>query len=385
MQDSRSLRLKGDTMPKSPDVIVIGAGIVGASITYSLTKAGARVTLLERHTPGAYTTAASFSLINAARKRPEHYHRFSRLAIEAYTPLAEEIGTEVLIGNGVLHWPASWGGVGEAERMAGELTRLGYPFQRLTPQEAAEIEPAVCPASVEGPVLFFPQERWTDADLLTRALVRCATERGAQVRTGCAVREIRTGNGSVEGVLTREGFIPAGTVVVAAGTASVGLLTPLGFRLPLERAIGIVIYTSPLPDLVRHAVYPGSYHIHPTTDGRLVIGAIPYDRMVCEESEPSPPPSWTSRLLTEAQRDIPALARATVSELRIGVRPMPQDGLPIIGPVPGVQGCYVAVMHSAVTLAALVGQTVAQELASGIPSPMLEPYRPTRFPNALLR
>ncbi|MFN3974076.1 MAG: NAD(P)/FAD-dependent oxidoreductase [Dehalococcoidia bacterium] len=372
-------------MQRSADTVVIGAGVVGASITYYLAKAGAKVTLLERHAPGMYCTAASFSLINAARKRPEHYHRFSRMAVDAYASLEEELGPAVFIGRGVLHWPASWGGPGSAERMAQELEHLGYPFQRLTPQEAAELEPAVRTAAQDGPILFFPQERWTDADTLVQALVRHASALGAQVRSGCSVREISIANGRVEGVLTSEGPIPAGAVVVAAGTASMGLLAPLGFRLPLERVIGIVAYTSPVPGLVRHAIYPGSYHIHPTADGRLVIGSIPYDRLVCEETESTPPPSWTRRLLGEAQRDIPALESATVAELRIGVRPMPKDGLPIIGPVPGVAGAYVAVMHSAVTLGALVGQTVAQELVSGRPSPLLEAYRPTRFPDASLR
>ncbi|MCS7207020.1 MAG: FAD-binding oxidoreductase [Dehalococcoidia bacterium] len=368
-----------------PDIVVIGAGVAGASIAYYLAKAGAQVTLLERHQPGGYTTWASFGLINAARKRPEHYHRFSRMAIDAYGPLAEEVGEEVLIGTGVLHWPASLGGPAETERLAQELTRFGYPFQRLSPREAAELEPAVHPLHAEGPILFFPQERWTDADRLAQVLVRRAQGRGAQVHLGCAVHEIRTTNGRVEGVLTSAGFIAARQVVVAGGTASVGLLAPLGYRPPVERVIGVVIYTSPVPGLVRRAVYPGHYHIHPTHDGRLVLGAIPYDRLVSEETVSTPPPSWTHRLLGEAQRDIPALQGATVAELRIGVRPVPKDGLPIIGPVPGVEGAYVAVMHSAVTLAALVGQTVAQEVAQGRPSPLLEPYRPSRFPDALLR
>jgi glycine/D-amino acid oxidase-like deaminating enzyme len=362
-----------------PDVVVVGAGIVGASIAYALAREGARVVLLERGHPGRYTTAASFGLINAARKRPEHYHRFSRMAVDAYARLVEEVDPEVPIGSGVLHWPASWGGAEGAERMARELEGLGYPFHRLTPQEAAEVEPAVRTLSGDGPILFFPQERWTDPDLLAQALVRRAAALGARVLLGCGVREIHAPRGRVEGVQSAEGFLPAGVVVVAAGTASVGLVAPLGFPLPLERAVGAVIYTSPVPGLLRHAVYPGLYHVHPTGDGRLVIGSLPYDRLVCEETITTPPPSWTHRLLAEAQRDIPGLAGATVAELRVGVRPLPKDGLPIIGPVPGVEGAYVAVMHSAVTLAALVGFTVAGELATGRPSPLLEPYRPARF------
>ena len=57
---------------------------------------------------------------------------------------------------------------------------------------------------------------------------------------------------------------------------------------------------------------------------------------------------------------------------------MPADGMPIVGPIPSVQGAYVATMHSGVSLAAIVGQTVAEEIISGNVSPTLEHYRPDR-------
>ena len=63
-------------------------------------------------------------------------------------------------------------------------------------------------------------------------------------------------------------------------------------------------------------------------------------------------------------------------------RPMPSDGLPIIGYVPGIQGAYVATMHSGVSLATIVGQTVTEEITSGRVPPMLAPYRPARFAGA---
>jgi glycine/D-amino acid oxidase-like deaminating enzyme len=65
--------------------------------------------------------------------------------------------------------------------------------------------------------------------------------------------------------------------------------------------------------------------------------------------------------------------------MKIGVRPMPQDERPIVGPVPGISGFYVAVTHSGVTLAPLVGQLVAQEITTSQPSPELAEYRIERF------
>ena len=102
------------------------------------------------------------------------------------------------------------------------------------------------------------------------------------------------------------------------------------------------------------------------------------DFMVDEDTDTSSPPSWMNQLLEMAQRDCAALSGSQFEELRVGARPMPADGLPIVGPVHGVQGAYVATMHSGVSLAAIVGQTVAEEITSGSASHVLEHYRPGR-------
>jgi glycine/D-amino acid oxidase-like deaminating enzyme len=67
-------------------------------------------------------------------------------------------------------------------------------------------------------------------------------------------------------------------------------------------------------------------------------------------------------------------------DVRLGARPMPADGLPVVGPVPGASGAYVAVMHSGVTLAPVVGRLVATELVDGVDAKELHGVRPARFP-----
>ncbi len=368
-------------MKESPDAIVIGAGVVGAAIAYFLTRLGVHTTLVERDSPGSRVSKASFGYINAVGKRPEHYHQFSRLGVEAYSTLEGELGPDAgLGGGGALHWPAP----GQEGRTAmdtriKELDDLSYPYRLLTVPEAAELEPNVCVESIEGPILYLPIERWADGDRLALALTKQAMASGAYLVAPCSVRELVTYNGCVVGVSTHDGFLPADVVVVAAGVASVGLLAPLGYRLPLDRAIGILGVVSAPPDLVRRVLYPGVYHVRPTSGGRVAIGCRQMDIFADEDTDTTAPPKWMDQLLHLAQQDIQALHDARIEEFRVGARPVPKGGLPVIGPIPGVQGAYVAVMHSAVTLAAIVGQTVAEEIVSGENLALLEPYRPDRF------
>ena len=85
-----------------------------------------------------------------------------------------------------------------------------------------------------------------------------------------------------------------------------------------------------------------------------------------------------ARILSKLAVYMPGLARAEVGSVTLGFRPMPSDGFPVVGPVPGVPGVSLCVTHSGVTLAALFGEYMAQELVAGLEEPMLAPYRPTR-------
>ena len=84
-------------------------------------------------------------------------------------------------------------------------------------------------------------------------------------------------------------------------------------------------------------------------------------------------------LLRDASNSIPALAGARLEAVRIGVRPMPKDGLPMVGPIPGAANAYSVVSHSGVTLGPLWARIVTAELTTGRPDPRLEPFRPGRF------
>ncbi len=90
--------------------------------------------------------------------------------------------------------------------------------------------------------------------------------------------------------------------------------------------------------------------------------------------------AWTpEETLAVVQKHLRPLAGARVEAIRVGVRPMPKDGLPILGGLPGLDGFYVAVSHSGVTLGPLWGKIAAAELLDGQPDSRLETFRPARF------
>jgi glycine/D-amino acid oxidase-like deaminating enzyme len=103
------------------------------------------------------------------------------------------------------------------------------------------------------------------------------------------------------------------------------------------------------------------------------------DRTIDADTPLVPPPPACAELLARTARWWPAAARAGLAAARIGVRPVPADGVSIAGPAPGFAGLYVAVTHSGVTLGPLLGRLVAEELASGEPPELLTPFRPARF------
>ena len=359
------------------NVVVIGAGVIGAAIAYYLSKEGARVTIIERDRVGGGTSGVSTAYVNAVLKRPEHYHRFSRLGVEAYDRLEEELGPGSGIGaRGALHWPTSMiGGLKTFDRVLAELEEWDYPHEVLNPAEAAEIEPNIRVMDHRGPILYLPNERWVEGETLARTLCERAVEMGAKVMHSCSVVEILTAGGRATGVDTTEGFVAGDEVIVAAGVSSRGLLSPLGYKLPLGRTVGVLVVFLPPTPLLNGVVYPGTYHCRPTEDGGLQIGSDEFDALADEDTETSRAPSWLYGLRDVAARDIRGLRELEITEFKIGLRPMPEDGLPLIGRVPGVEGVYAAVMHSGITLAAIVGQTVAREVLKGEESGVGGRYR----------
>jgi glycine/D-amino acid oxidase-like deaminating enzyme len=220
-------------------IVVVGAGIVGASVAYRLAQRGAMVTVIEAGDPGGGTSSVSFAWTNANTKRPKAYFDLNVAGMGAYRRLLAEWGR--LPGYyplGRLEWAAPDDAEGwrVLEHKAEELNAWGYPALRLpTARVVAELEPDLLLDPNKQPeVFFYPDEAHVDPPVLIGQLLRAARDRGATVRAHDAVVGVDVANGQVAGVRLASGSrLPADAVVCCCGHRTGDLAAKVGARIPL--------------------------------------------------------------------------------------------------------------------------------------------------------
>ncbi len=358
-------------MADHPNVIVVGAGIIGASIAYHLAKAGGRVTILEAGAPGGVATRNSWAWINASWGNPEVYFRLRIRSMAEWRRLEREIPDLRVAWRGGLIWDIP---PDELEVYAKEHAAWGYGIRRVDRAEAARIEPQL--RNPPDLALHVAEEGSVEPLAAAQALLAAAQSLGTQIIANRPVRQLACRNGRVVGVETESGTIEADNIVVAAGAGTAKLAASAGFALPLDTPPGLLIGSKPHPQLLNGLVMSPGLHVRQTTEGRLLGGAD------FSGSDPGADAEATSLDLFEAMRGMfKDGAALEYSHHTVGYRPMPGDGFPVIGRPPKIDGLYLAVMHSGITLAPAVGLFAAEEITKGKRSELLRPYGPECFTN----
>jgi glycine/D-amino acid oxidase-like deaminating enzyme len=355
-------------------VVVAGAGIVGAAITYCLARAGAQVTLLEREQPGRKTSNNSFAWVNAFSRTTRSYYDFARRSVEIYRQLPEELGLEMeLHWNGGIHWVDQPQAAEGLRARVKALQSWGHPVKLISRDELIAREPHVRPTVAAACYSSFDGAAHPPS--VIQAFLTRAQALGAEVRTDTSLVGVEIRHGRVTAARTPAEPIAADVVVNAAGADAAAIGAMAGVRIPMFPKPGTLVLTVPLPPLLRTVVHAANLHLRQQADGRMLLG----ESWTMDTEDTDLSLTRAQRLLIRATEFLPELAQAHVETVKLGIRPMPQDERPIVGPVPGISGLYVAVMHSGVTLAPLVGQLVAHEVTAGQPSPLLADYRIERF------
>jgi len=370
---------------------VIGSGVLGVSVAARLAEAGVEVMLLEQAEPGHAATGSSFAWLNSNDKTPRAYHDLNHAGMRAWARLSAGLdGVQWYRPVGNIEWAAT--GSGRA-RLAARVRRLAgwrYPARLIDAAEAAALEPALrLPAAVKQ-VAWFPAEGYLLTGPLTRQLAGRAARHGATVLTGEAGRVVglATASGAVRAVRTADGqLMPVDAVVCCAGrwTPEVAALAGAACPVPLvpwaspgAAAPGLVVHAGPVtPAGPMRVVHAPQVYLRPRAGGLMQLEAP--DAAVDLHTPQSELRRWADELLRRARRAVRGLDDASVAGYRVCVRPMPADGQPIVGWLPGVGGLYVAVTHSGVTLGAHLAELITAELVSGTPAAEIAPYQPGRF------
>lgn len=372
--------------------LVIGGGVVGASIAWHLAKRGiGEVLLLERDRLGSGTTWHSAG--NITWKASRDHDAPILYALDTVARLKEEAGQETgWLRTGRLFIPQS----AETRRHFDDFDRAarerGIEARWIAPTEAAQLNPLLDPAALDEVWLNSLSGRLNPADL-TAAYAGAARLAGATVRENVEVSAISLAGRRVAGVKTADGPIAGDIVVIAAGLWSRPLLETLGIALAQWACEHFYVIADVEPRLARETpsfVAPDDLLYGREEVGRFLVGFFDEDAKTLDPARlPKPfsftllPPDWDkiAPYFERAMRLFPKLATAPIRRFINGPESFTPDGLPLIGRVGDIDGLLVATaMNSAgVTWSAMTGALIADMVKGVQPRFDPTPYDPSRF------
>jgi glycine oxidase len=372
-------------LEKSADVVIIGGGVIGCSIAYQLAKQQVRVVVLERTRFAAGASGATAGVISPlwhVDPDVEPMWCLGMRSLELFPSLASELSEAGVDPEfrqtGVFKLAFTDEEAKELQRNLVWQSKLGFGVAWLDQAEVLQREPEVSTAVLGG--IFSPKEGYVRGQRLVDSLVQAASRLGAQFHQGVEVLNFQTDGKRVTGVVTSWGSIDAPQVVLAAGPWS-GLparwLQQQGApEVPVRPVKGERILLRRLGFLPRSPVRNSEVYVVPRMDGNVLVAATriegQFDQVLTA--------GGVSHLIAAASLSFPGLADAEFVSGRAGVRPATPDGMPVLGPVPDVEGLNIAAGHDSVgiMLSPATAELMAQYLLDGN-SALLEPFSIARF------
>ena len=351
-------------------IIVIGAGIIGASLAYHLAKTGAHVVVLESSSnSGGVATANSWAWINASWGNSPDYVKLRMRSMEQWRALAGVHPDLVVNWCGGLLWDLP---LDELQSYIAHQQQIGYAIRRVDGGEALLIEPALTHAP--SVAAYAECEGCIEPVAAARGFLNAARNLGAELVLNSTVTGLIITGGRVAGVKTEASEIHADEIVLAAGAATMGLLAPLGISLRMESPAGLLVHSKPTHKILNGLVMAPELHVRQTAEGRLVAGSD------FGGTQPGDDPAATAAVLfKKVQVFLNGAEHLEMDFFTLGFRPTPADGMPAIGRPAGVDGLYVAVTHSGVTLAPIIGLLGASEILNDERDQLLKPFHPDRL------
>lgn len=377
---------------KKAEVVVIGGGSIGTSVTYYLAKSGKNVNLVERaDLASGEGTRAGGGFLSLQSKRPGFHQKLGSESIKLFDELTSELDYDIeyeQTGGIVIIEKEEQ--LDAYEKFVKEQQKAGIDVELLDSEETRRLEPALSDSIVGA--AYSPSERIVNILYLTFGLAQAAKRQGAKIYTNTEVQRIKTKNDQITSVTTNHGEIKTNIVVNAAGIHAPVIGKMVDLDIPVIPAKGQTTVTEVVPPLLKSWLlsvdymelkHRGSFKEIPaalggsqTKNGNLILGGT---------REPGVSDTSTNLMAIKAIlrnwiRVVPVMRHVNIIRTFAGVRPESPDGLPILGKTE-VDGFILATGHGGdgTTLAPITGKVIAELINEEKTSIPLEKLSLSRF------
>jgi glycine/D-amino acid oxidase-like deaminating enzyme len=363
--------------------IIIGAGVIGTSVAYRLAEAGVAVTVIEKNYIGSGTSGASFAWINANRKPPRPYYDLNCAGMLAHAALNEELDGDWFRVTGNVEWFHSDEDLEIQRQRVNRLLDWGYDAQWIDSKQLGELEPDIDLHVVgDGPIAFFPKEGLADPVRYAGKLLSIAQRRwNVELKMGVSISDVTLKGGRVVSAQSEDGTTFEADIIINCTGRWVNDVvgSEHALKIPMAPTVGLLAFTPPVPSTLSRPIHAPDVNIRPDGSGRLMMRSNVGDDSVTLETPRDPRSPIVLRIMQDAAKLLPCLGDAVPEAVRITLRSIPEDDISAVGKIPGVEGYYVCVTHSGVTLAPALGQAVADEITNNRSELALDIFRPERF------
>lgn len=348
---------------------------MGLAAASTLAGRGVQVTVLEAGKVLGGTSSRGLAWANASNKAPLEYFQLNVAGIQAHSRLSNAAEQPWFHQSGTINTQSYRSGLGD---MVHQHKKWGYPVLPGTLNDFIDVD-GHQPYGRER-AAFYPSEGWVDVKVFgEEALTRLTNSSGTLIESA-RVTSLNATRGTYRVGLAGGREVEADVVVNAAGTGAPDIAALVGRNLPMRNRWGIVAKVeTPRVQLGRVIMHdlidirPGSGRIH-------FLHSDSVDATLSADPENSDAQTQVADLLHRARRLHPAFEGSMVRGHTVGLRPIPEDGLPIIGMAADRPGYFEAITHSGLTLAPVIGEIIADQILEGPGLGFdLEAFTPDRF------
>ena len=372
---------------QSTDVVIIGGGAAGAGAAYYLSQLGASVTIIEREGVGSKASGFNAGGLNPLEGHgwPEPLQPMAlqsfRLHQDLWSSLPDETGIEY---HGRLSsiikvalQDEDLAGLRETLDIFNNAPEPGFSAEWLEREDVLSLEPRITPNVIAG--VRAVGNGALDGLEFTQALAAAARNHGVKV-VETAAMGLRLGHGRVEAVVTSDGEIPCGALLIAAGPWCSMAEQWLDISIPVEPLKGQIVRMQPNGPGLEHEITGGGSSMYNKVDGLVWCGATEEDAGF----DLSLTDNARNTITANAIRVMPSLADATVALQTSCLRPVTPDWIPIIGQAPGWDNTFICTggQKKGILLGPAMSKGIAELIIEGETDIDLTGCDPDRFNQA---